>query len=303
MDRSPPPFFKQGPSSNARLVFFALLGIALLIIDSRTGMLGAMRQGIGTVLYPLQRTLLVPRDAVSISTDYLGEIHRLREENAELRRIETANARVLLQVEQLAQENRQLRELTGARERSAVRSVVAEVLYDTRDPFTRKLVLDKGIQQGLAIGQPVVDAQGVVGQITRVFPLSAELTLVTDRNMTIPVQVQRNGLRAIAFGGAEPGRMELRFMSVNADLKEGDIVATSGLDSLYPPGLPVGRIVKVERGRTGNFARVLVDPVAGVDRSRLLLVLLVDRTGVPPPPPPAESAEGPRGRRAVARRD
>lgn len=303
MDRSPPPFFKQGPSSNARLVFFALLGIALLVIDSRTGMLGAMRQGIGTVLYPLQRTLLVPRDAVSISTDYLGEIHRLREENAELRRIETANARVLLQVEQLAQENRQLRELTGARERSAVRSVVAEVLYDTRDPFTRKLVLDKGIQQGLAIGQPVVDAQGVVGQITRVFPLSAELTLVTDRNMTIPVQVQRNGLRAIAFGGAEPGRMELRYMSVNADLKEGDIVATSGLDSLYPPGLPVGRIVQVERGRTGNFARVLVDPVAGVDRSRLLLVLLVDRTGVPPPPPPAESVEGPRGRRSVARRD
>jgi rod shape-determining protein MreC len=303
MDRSPPPFFKQGPSSNARLVFFALLGIALLVIDSRTGMLGAMRQGIGTVLYPLQRTLLVPRDAVSISTDYLGEIHRLREENAELRRIETANARVLLQVEQLAQENRQLRELTGARERSAVRSVVAEVLYDTRDPFTRRLVLDKGIQQGLAIGQPVVDAQGVVGQITRVFPLSAELTLVTDRNMTIPVQVQRNGLRAIAFGGAEPGRMELRYMSVNADLKEGDIVATSGLDSLYPPGLPVGRIVQVERGRTGNFARVLVDPVAGVDRSRLLLVLLVDRTGVPPPPPPAESVEGPRGRRSVARRD
>jgi rod shape-determining protein MreC len=303
MDRSPPPFFKQGPSSNARLVFFALLGIALLVIDSRTGLLGAMRQGIGTVLYPLQRTLLVPRDAVSISSDYLGEIHRLRDENAELRRIEVANARVLLQVEQLAQENRQLRELTGARDRSAVKSVVAEVLYDTRDPFTRKLVLDKGIQQGLAIGQPVVDAQGVVGQITRVFPLSAELTLVTDRNMTIPVQVQRNGLRAIAFGGAEPGRMELRYMSVNADLKEGDVVATSGLDSLYPPGLPVGRIVQVERGRTGNFARVLVDPIAGVDRSRLLLVLLVDRTGVPPPPP-AESVDGPRGKRgAVARRD
>ena len=301
MDRSPPPFFKQGPSSNARLAFFALLGIALLVIDSRTGLLNAMRQGIGTVLYPLQRTLLVPRDAVSISTDYLTEIHRLRAENTELKRIEIANARQLLQVEQLAQENRQLRELTGARDRAAVRSVVAEVLYDTRDPFSRKLVLDKGLQHGIGIGQPVVDAQGVVGQVTRVFPLSAELTLLTDRNMTIPVQVQRNGVRAIASGGAQPGRMELRYMSVNADVKEGDVVATSGLDSLYPAGLPVGRIVAVERGRTGNFAQVSVEPIAGVDRSRLLLVLLVDRTGLPPPPP-AESADTARGKR-VARRD
>jgi rod shape-determining protein MreC len=301
MDRSPPPFFKQGPSANARLAFFALLGIALLVIDSRTGMLNAMRQGIGTVLYPLQRTLLVPRDALSLSSDYFGEINRLRAENAELRRIETANARMLLQVEQLAQENRQLRELTGARDRSAVRSVVAEVLYDTRDPFTRKLVLDKGLQQGVASGQPVVDANGVVGQITRVFPLSAELTLITDRNMTIPVQVQRNGMRAIAFGGAEPGRMELRFMSVNADLKDGDVVVTSGLDSLYPAGLPVGRIVSVDRGRTGNFARVLVDPIAGVDQSRMLLVLLVDRTGLPPVPAAPEASVDARGKRIVKR--
>jgi rod shape-determining protein MreC len=300
MDRSPPPFFKQGPSSNARLAFFALLGISLLVVDSRTGLLNAMRQGIGTVLYPLQRTLLVPRDALSISTDYLTEIHRLRAENSELKRIETANARQLLQVEQLAQENRQLRELTGARDRTAVRSVVAEVLYDTRDPFTRKLVLDKGLQHGVGIGQPVVDAQGVVGQVTRVFPLSAELTLLTDRNMTIPVQVQRNGLRAIASGGPQPGRMELRYMSVNADLKEGDVVATSGLDSLYPAGLPVGRIVTIERSRTGNFAQVLVEPLAGVDRSRLLLVLLVDRTGQPPPPPP-EAADAGRGKRTVRR--
>jgi rod shape-determining protein MreC len=303
MDHSPPPFFKQGASSKARLAFFALLGISLLVIDSRTGMLNAMRQGIGTVLYPLQRTLLVPRDALSMGTDYFSEIARLRSENSDLRRVEIANARQLLQVEPLAPENRQLRELTGARDRAAVKSVVAEVLYDTRDPFSRKLVLDKGVQQGVASGQPVVDAVGVVGQITRVFPLSSELTLLTDRNLTIPVQIQRNGLRAIAFGGAEPGRMELRYISVNADLKEGDTVVTSGLDSLYPAGLPVGRIAVVDRSRTGNFARVVVDPIAGVDRSRLLLVLLVDNTGLPPPPPPVESAELSRGKRAAIRRD
>ena len=299
MDRSPPPFFKQGPSANARLAFFALLGIALLIIDSRTGMLNAMRQGIGTVLYPLQRTLLVPRDVLSMGTDYLSEVTRLRAENAEMRRVETVNARTLLQVEQLAQENRQLRELLGTRERAALRSVVAEVLYDTRDPFSRKLVLDKGVQQGLAIGQPVIDAQGVVGQITRVFPLSAELTLVTDRNMSIPVQVQRTGLRSIAFGGPEPGRMELRYMSVNADLKEGDQLVTSGLDTLYPPGLPVGRIVSVDRSKTGNFARVVAEPIAGAERSRMLLVLLLDKTGIPTIPAPEASDSG----RKRARKD
>jgi len=302
MDRSPPPFFKQGPSANARLAFFALLGVCLLMIDARTGLLHATRQGIGTVLYPLQRTLLVPRDALSLGTDYLSEVARLRTENAELKRVEVANSRQLLQVEQLLIENRQLRELVGARERAAVRSVMAEVLYDTRDPFSRKLVLDKGLQHGLAAGQPVVDPSGVIGQITRIFPLSAELTLVTDRNLSVPVQVQRNGLRAIAFGGPDQGRMELRYMSVNADLREGDVVVTSGLDSLYPAGLPVGRIVTIERGRSGNFARVLMEPTARVEHSRLLLVLLVDRTGQPPPPPSPETLDAGRNKRAIARR-
>lgn len=295
MDRSPPPFFKQGPSSNARLAFFALLGIALLVIDSRTGLLNAMRQGIGTVLYPLQRTLLVPRDALSMSTDYLTEIHRLRAENAELRRIETANARQLLQVEQLAQENRQLRELTGARDRAAVKSVVAEVLYDTRDPFTRKLVLDKGLQHGVLPGQPVIDSRGVIGQVTRAFSHSSEVTLLTDRNATIPIEVQRTGLRSVAFG-AGTGLMELRYLSSSADLRAGDTVVTSGLDSLYPSGLPVARVKRIDRGGDYTFTRVLLEPIAAVDNSRMLLVLLIDKSTQPPPPPPEPAAE-PRKRR------
>jgi rod shape-determining protein MreC len=298
MDRSPPPFFQQGPSSNARLAFFALAAIALLVVDARIHALDALRQGIGTVLYPLQRTLLVPRDMFMLGGDYFSEINRLREENAELRRLETTNARTLLQAEQYAQENRQLRELLGARERTAVRSVVAEVLYETRDPFTRKAVLDRGLQHGVVLGQPVIDARGVVGQVTRVFPLSAEVTQLTDPNMTVPVQVQRTGQRAIAFGSVTADRMELRFMSVNADVREGDQLVTSGLDSLYPAAMPVGRIESVERGRTGNFAKIIVQPVSGLDRSKMVLVLLVDNTGMPvvQPPEPAETGRR-RGRR------
>jgi rod shape-determining protein MreC len=281
MDRSPPPFFKQGPSANARLVFFAMLAVALLFIDARTGVLDAMRQGIGTVLYPLQRTLLLPRDSFSIAGDYLSGVGRLREENSELRRLETANARTLLQAEQLTHENRQLRELLGARERMALRSVVADVLYETRDSYSRRAVIDKGLQQGVVLGLPVIDARGVIGQVTRVFPLSAEVTQLTDPAMSVPVQVQRTGHRAIAFGASTADHIELRFISVNADLKEGDVVVTSGLDSLYPPGMPVGRVIQVERGRTGNFASVRLEPATGPDRSRMVLVLLVDNTGMP----------------------
>lgn len=302
MDRSPPPFFKQGPSANVRLLLFALLALSLLVFDARTRSLAALRQGIGTVLYPLQRALLVPRDTLSAASDFIRDTAKLRTENSELRRIEAANARQLLQVEQLTQENRQLRELMGARDRAPVKSVVAEVLYDTRDPFSRRIVLDKGLQQGVASGQPVIDASGVVGQITRVFPLSSELTLLTDRHIAVPIQVQRSGVRAIASGTGQVGQMELRYMSVNADLKEGDTVVTSGLDSLYPPGLPVGRVTSVERSGSGNFARVRLEPAAKVDSSRVMLVLMIDTTALPPPPAP-ETPEPARGKRAAPRRN
>jgi rod shape-determining protein MreC len=297
MDRSPPPFFNQGPSAHARLAFFALLAIALLAIDSRVGALAGLRQGVGTVLYPLQRTLLIPRDIAALASDYVADVDRLRTENSELKRIEIANAKALLQAEQLAAENERLRELMGARERAAIRSVIAEVLYDTRDPYTRRLVVDKGVQHGVLAGQPVIDAHGVVGQVTRALPLSSEVTLLTDRNAAIPVEVVRTGQRSVALGAAA-GMLELRFLSAGSDLKEGDRLATSGLDGVYPQGLPVGSVARIEPGGAGSAGtRVLVRPMAAVERSRLVLVLLVDQSLLPPPPP-AEPAPDPRKRKS-----
>ena len=295
MDRSPPPFFRQGPSANARLLFFGLLSLGLLIADARLDALGGLRQGIGNVLYPVQRVLLVPRDALTLGSSYLTELTSLRQENAELKRVEVLNAKALLQIEQLANENKRLRELSGARERAGVRSVLTEVLYETRDPFTRKLVLDKGAQQQVLIGQPVIDAKGLVGQVTRVFQFSSEMTLVTDRNMTVPVVLQRTGMRSVAFGGAAPGRMELRYLASSADLKEGDLLTTSGLDALYPPGLPVGRIERIERGGDNDFVKVLVTPTAEIQNNHLLVVLQVDTSAIPPAPP-AESIDPARKR-------
>ena len=284
MDRSPPPFFRQGPSANARLLFFGLLSLGLLIADARFDALGGLRQGIGNVLYPVQRVLLVPRDAIALAGTYATEITALRQENAELKRIEALNAKALLQIEQLANENKRLRDLAGARERAAVQSVLAEVLYETRDPFTRKLVLDKGAQQQVSIGQPVIDAKGLIGQVTRVFQFSSEMTLVTDRNMTVPVVLQRTGMRSVAFGGAAPGRLELRYLASSADLREGDLLTTSGLDALYPPGLPVGRIERIERGGDNDFVKVLILPSAEIQNNHLLVVLQVDTSAIPPAP-------------------
>ena len=302
MDRSPPPFFRQGPSATVRLLLFAALAIALLVTDARTGLLIALRQGLGTLLYPVQRALLVPRDSVGALMEHFGDIGQLRQENAELRRLETENARQLLLAEQLAQENRQLREIVQARERATTRTVVAEVLFESRDPFAQRWVIDKGLQHGLVAGQPVVDAQGVIGQVTRVFALSAEVTRITDTTLSVPVQSRRTGLRSVASGSDTPGRLSLRFISAHADLNEGDEIVTSGLDSLYPAGLPVGTVREVRREAGSQFARIELQPAAEVDAARWVLILLAEPLVMPALPatdaPPAKSrkpaARGPK---------
>lgn len=299
MDRSPPPFFKQGPSANARLLFFVLLSIGLMVVDSQMNTLAGLRQGIANALYPAQRTAQAPRDLLTGSAEYLTDVTQLRAENAELRRIEALNARALHQIEQLAEENRQLRALSGARERASVRSILTEVLYETRDPYSKRLVLDKGMNQQIAAGQPVIDAQGLVGQVTRVYQYSSEMTLVTDRDFAVPVQIQRTGLRTVAFGDAARGAMELRYLASKVDVREGDRLVTSGLDKLYPAGLPVGTVVAVERGASNELTRVRVEPTAAVQNDRMLVVLQVDTSNVPPAPSP-DGDDG--GRRRVARR-
>jgi rod shape-determining protein MreC len=270
------------------MLFFALLSIGLLFVDARMQWLQTLRQGVATVLFPVQRALLVPRGSLETVNDYVTEVTRLRRENDELRRIEMNNSRMVLQSEALAAENGQLRKLLGARERAQVRSVIGEVLYEARDPFSRKVILDKGTQQGVAVGQPVIDATGVVGQVTRVYPLSAEMTALTDRGMTVPIQNVRTQQRAVAYGLAGTGQLELRYLPLKADIKEGDLLITSGLDGLYPNGLPVGKVAQINRG-VGGFARATVNPLGGVDRANLLLILLVEANLPAPPPEPSES--------------
>ncbi len=260
----------------------------MMFVDARMALLKPLRQGVATILFPVQRALLFPRDRIVGGAEMISDLNVLRATNAQLRKEEIANAAVLLQAEQLAAENRELRKILGARDRLPVTSVMGQVLYEARDPFSRKLVIDKGSQDGLLQGQPVVDAGGVLGQVTRVFPLSAEVTIITDRSLTIPVQVARTGVRAIAYGGGQDGKIELRYLPSNADIKLGDSIVTSGLDGLYPTGLPVGKISAINQQSVGSFVPALVTPSGGVDRAQLLSVLLVDKSRLPPPPMPDE---------------
>ncbi|MEO8991571.1 MAG: rod shape-determining protein MreC, partial [Nitrosospira sp.] len=153
------------------------------------------------------------------------------------------------------------------------KAVMAEILHVPRDPFNRKVMLDKGSQSGVQPGQVVVDDIGVVGQITRDYPWASEVTLITDKDHSVPVQVVRNGLRSVISGTGKDAMLELRYLAANTDIQEGDSLVTSGIDGVYPPGLPVAVVSKIERNPTYVFARVTCTPVAGVGHNRQLLIL------------------------------
>ncbi|MCU0769062.1 MAG: rod shape-determining protein MreC [Burkholderiaceae bacterium] len=285
-ESGPPPLFNQGVPARARLAFFSFLAIALVVIDSRIKVLETVRVGLGVVLYPVQQTLLVPGRMADAVGDYFTSVTTLRRENDELRRRQVESAQALLQAQQV-----------GARERIGHGATLGTVLYESRDRFSHKIVLHVGLEDGVRAGNPVIDDIGVVGQVTRVFARTAEVTLLTDKDQSIPIQIVRNGLRGIAFGGAEPGTLDLRFMAANADVVNGDVAVTSGLDGVYPAGLPVGSVRLVERAAKDQFARIVLDPSAGVENHTHLLVLLVEPAARPAPPPAVEAAPRRAGKR------
>lgn len=287
-----PPLFKQGASARARAGFFALIAVIMLVVDSRMHALTMVRQAVGTVLYPFQVVALMPRDAAYRVGDYFNSLTALQKENDALRRQQALNAQLLQQERQMAAENTQLRNLLNMQQRIQSKSIVGEILYDARDPFTRKIILNRGSQQGVAAGQPVIDDIGIVGQVTRVFPFTSEVTLLTDKDQAIPVQVLRNGLRSVAYGRGQSGVLDLRFMAANADIQKGDALVTSGIDGVYPPGLSVATVLQVETKSTDAFAHIVCLPSAGVDRHKQLLILLVEPNLSPRPEPEGAPEKG-----------
>ena len=291
MEHQPPPFFNRGPAPLVRLTFFASLAVLLMVLDARFRYADSVRQVVALAAYPLLRVAMAPVDLLHDASAYFSSTAALREQNAALRKKQLAAAQELLQLDALKEENAQLRRLLSAEERVPRKAIFAEILYAARDPFSRKVVIDKGSQDGIEAGAPVIDDVGVVGQVTRVYLLMSEVTLLSDKDQAIPLQVLRNGLRAVAYGGAEGGMLDLRFMPANADIRNGDMLVTSGIDGIYPPGLPVATVARIERDASYAFAKITLAPVAGIDRYRQVLVL--SNAAKPPPPELAQPAPKP----------
>ena len=292
----PPPFFHRGPSPFARLAFFGLLSLALLFADTRYRYVENVRQAVATVLYPLQRVLQLPGEAAAYVATYFSSQRALVVDNAALKERLLADARSLQGYGALEQENTRLRTLLGVETRFHGAATAAEVLYSGRDPFTQKLFIDKGESAGVQPGQAVIDETGVVGQVTRVLPYVAEVTLVTDKDHAVPVKVERSGVRSVMYGAGSGRLPELRFLSPNAEIQTGDRLVTSGIDGTYPPGLAVAQVVSVERETGQMFARVTCRPLAGVEKSPHVLVLGHAAVSAPRPEEPAESDAPRKGR-------
>ncbi len=290
MEYSPPPFFKRGPSLVTRFAFFSLLSVALLIADARFNYLVLLRQVVSVVVFPLQRLSALPAEALDHIAEYFVTQSQLRRENDQLRRQALADSATLTSARALAAENQNLRQLLAMQERLARKTFAADVLYSPRDPFTRRVVVDRGSQSGVRAGLAVVDRTGVIGQVTRVFPWASEVTLITDKEQAVPIQVLRSGLRGVTFGIGYDGTLELRFMPVNADIQNGDLLVTSGIDGTYPPGLPVATVSNIERNAAYAFARITCTPAAGVNS--FTQVLIVDSGEKRPDNPVSDEKPG-----------
>jgi len=290
LDRTPPPFFRQGPSSLTKLSFCSALAVFLMVADGRFSITQPIRATVATMLYPLQRALLMPVEFIGDGRNYLGGLaHAVAAEESarsELARLSERAQRA----EQLSQENARLRALLELRPTLDVRAQPAEVLYEAADPYSRKVIIDRGVTQNVVLGSPVVNEAGVLGQVTRVYLQSSEVTLLTDRDAAIPVLNSRTQVRSAAFGGGSGGAglLEMRFMAGNADVQVGDILTTSGVDGVYPPGLKVASVAKIDRKIDSGFARIVLMPAALSDGVRHVLVL--EPTGARLPPRPQAAA-------------
>lgn len=301
IDRTPPPFFRQGPSALTKMALFSALAIFLMAADTRWQLTQPMRSAVATVLLPLQRGLQVPATLLDNGLSYLQGIKDAQGREAAARGQLALQSARAARTEQLAAENERLRALLGLQPALQVKSVAAELLYEAGDPYSRKIFINRGTRQGVVVGAPVVNEAGVLGQVTEAYPLSAVVTLLTDRDAAIPVLNTRTQQRGAAFGGAEGGSaLELRFMAGNADVQVGDALSTSGVDGVYPPGLPVARVARVDRQSDAGFARIVLLPVAPLDNLRHMLVL--EPMSVQMPPRPADAARAASGTPKAATR-
>ena len=299
LEQDPPPFFRQGASAFSKLIVFSAAAVFLMVADIRFQMLQPARAVLQAVLFPMQWLAQRPGLIAGEAADFIDKVQSSDAVQTGLvEKLRQQSARAY-QVEQLELENRRLRALLDLRPTLAVSGTAAQVLYDAADPYTRKVVIDRGQAHDVKLGAPVVDEKGVMGQVTGVFLLSSEVTLITDREHATPVLNVRTGARGVMYGdtSSHADAMELRFMAANADVEAGDLLTTSGVDGVYPAGIPVARVEKVDRQVNAVFARIYCVPVALVAGAGHVLVLDVPVHDLPPRPEAMVSPPHTRSRR------
>ena len=298
-----PEFFYRGPSPVVRLLFFSVLALAIMVADARFHALDMARAAVATITYPLQQAALAPGDIMGRVGDFFVTQNKLQRENTELKQTVLKRSEELQRLSLMESELASLRKLLGARETIHERSTLAEILHSGRNPFRRKVIVDKGIKDDVQLGEAVISADGVLGQVTAVFPFTSEVTLLTDKNQAVPVMLRRNGLRAVVFGNGRDGTLDLPFIPLNADVQNGDILVTSGIDGTYPAGLSVAKVTNIERNAIHAFAKITCTPVAGIDRDRHALVLTNLTAAARPQiePEPVKSATGKSAKPGAAR--
>jgi len=287
MQSNQPAFFKQGPKPLTQLAIYGVLSVALIVGDAQYQMLGRMREQVSILLYPLQWLATAPFDLARKSGDFLTAQTKLLAENRRLNDAQLVAASQAFKLQQLEIENRRLRELAATQRSLPKAGQLAEILYNARDPFAARLIVDRGESAGIAEGRIAIDASGVVGQVVRTQPLTSEVRLISDRNHMVPVMVERNQLRTVVYGMGRHQPLEVRNLSSNVDIVVGDVLRTSGLDGIYPAGLPVAKVARVERRAGTAFARIFCTPLAAIDQHRFLLVLEPVK---PLPPYPLEAS-------------
>jgi rod shape-determining protein MreC len=295
-------FFSRGPSALARLTFFSLIAIAIMIADHRFQALSLVRLGVSVLLTPVEQALLLPGTWMRRATMYFSDQDRLVAENAQLQAKVMELTAGHQQAQLIRAEQAYFAALNDASKRFGDRGLVAEIIRDARNPFVRKVVIDKGSSHGLRPGLAVIDGAGVVGQLTAVGILTSEVTLSTEKNQSVPVMTLRSGLRAIAVGNGRDGTLDIPFIPVGADIKAGDALVTSGIDGTYPAGLSVAMVASVDRNPAFQFARVSATPVSGTDQQRFVKVLTHEELKDYPRPDVAPDDGKPDRVRAVPKR-
>lgn len=282
-----PAFFARGPSAFARLVLFSALSLALMATDSRLQYLVTVRQNLVALLHPLQVLANAPTQIYRNTNEYFSTHNHLLSENRQLKQQALKQDIALQRLNTLALENDHLRQLLQTNKALVESSVLGEIMHVGRDPFTKKVIVNRGESDDIVAGEAVVDATGVIGQVTRIYPLSSEVTLITDKSLAIPIQIERNGLRAIAFGHGRDNTLDLPYLPTNVDIRRGDTLVTSGIDGVYPAGLSVAKVSHIEITPDSPFARIICVPTGGVENHRQVLLVSIPNTSIVPDEPVA----------------